>query len=203
MGWGGLHSEPPPPSTITDYIETLSHGWPLQISMLEEKSAMIAQTLVAGQGLAVVHGSNMPKSSTELGTAAWCIQDTQTGEYCTGVVQTSGDEREVNPYRSELQGIHMVLMAVYIICNFHQVTSGKMTVCCNNEKALWLSRQWMIQVSLTQKHVDLIRAICKLAAAIPIKIVFEDVTGHLDDIHHFQYLNLPSQLNVRVDHEAK
>ena len=126
----------------------------------------------------------MPKSSTELGMAVWCIQDTQTGEYCTGVVQTSGAKREVNPYRSELQGIHMVLMAVYVICNFHQVTSGKVTVCCDNKKALWLSGQWLIQVSLTQKHVDLIQAIHKLAAVIPIEIVFEDITGHIDDIHH-------------------
>ena len=64
--------------------------------------------------------------------------------------------REVNPYRSELQGIHMVLTTIYAICKFHDVSSGKVTVYCDNKKALWLSSQHSPQVSLTQKHIDLI-----------------------------------------------
>ena len=59
------------------------------------------------------------------------------------------------------------------------------------------------QVSLTQKHIDLIWAIWKLASSIPIDVEFEDVTAHLDDHHHFEDLDLPSQLNVQVDYEAK
>ena len=58
----------------------------------------MVQMPAAGQGLAVMDGSYMPKASTELGMAAWQIQDAMTGKYCVGVVQTSGEEREVNPY---------------------------------------------------------------------------------------------------------
>ena len=80
----------------------------------------------------------------------------------------------MNTYHSKLQGIHAVLMAILAICSFHDVTDGEVMVCCDNEKALWLSGQKEMQVSMYCKHADLICAIWKLVIEIPIEVVFED-----------------------------
>jgi hypothetical protein len=96
----------------------------------------MAPAFMAGCGLAVANGSYMPQSSIKLGLAAWLIIDLATGAWCNGMVQTSGKEKEVNPYHSELQGIHTVLMWILAIYEFHQINSGHVVVCCDNEKAL-------------------------------------------------------------------
>jgi hypothetical protein len=103
---------------------------------LERFSAMLAKALAEGHGLAVADGSYMPTRHSQLGTAAWHLQDSATNQGSKGVVQTSGDEHEVNAYHSELQGLHSLLLAIYVVCVFHQVKSGKVIVCCNNDHAI-------------------------------------------------------------------
>jgi hypothetical protein len=90
-----------------------------------------------------------------------------------------------------------------VICQHHKVQSGKVTLCCNNKKALWLSSICSTQVPLRTKHTDLIQAIRKIILELPIKVVFKDVTGHQDKHVLYEDLNRPSQLNVQVDSEAK
>lgn len=97
-----------------------------------------------------------------------------------GMVWTSGTEKEVNAYWSELQGLHAAILAISTICLHHQVTSGKVMVCCNNKSALWLSSLQMTQIPLRTKNVDLLHAICKIVANLPIKVIFQDITGHLN-----------------------
>jgi hypothetical protein len=104
----------------------------------------------------VADGSYMAKQSTELGSAAWMIEDLQTGDSCKGMVRTSGTEREVNAYQSELQGLHAAVTSLWVICQHHKVQSGKVTLCCDNKKALWLSSIRSTQVPLRTKHTDLI-----------------------------------------------
>jgi hypothetical protein len=83
----------------------------------------------------VADGSYMAKQSTNLGSAAWMIEDLQTGDSCKGMVRTSGTENVVNAYRSELQGLHAAAASLRVICEHHKVQSGKVTLCCDNENA--------------------------------------------------------------------
>jgi hypothetical protein len=151
----------------------------------------------------VADGSYMAKQSTELGSAAWMIEDLQTGDSCKGMVQTSGIENEVNAYQSELQGLHTVVASLRVICQHHKVQSGKVTLCCDNENTLWLTSIRSTQVPLRMKHTDLIQAIRKIVLELPIEVVFKDVMGHQDKHILFKDLDRPSQLNVQVDLEAK
>ena len=203
MGWAGTRPDPAAPATITDLIHSWDHPWALQLNNLEGKSEALAQAFIDGNGLAVCDGSYMPHSNSRFGTAAWLIQHANTQEGCRGVVQTSGDEREVNAYRSELQGLYTTLMAIMAICEFHNVTTGKVKVYCDNEKAIWLSDTKRLQVSLRTKHADLLRAIRRIRTTIPIDVDFHDIDGHQDKLKHFQDLDRPSQLNVLADTEAK
>jgi hypothetical protein len=151
----------------------------------------------------VADGSYMAKQSTELGSAAWMIEDLQTGDSCKGMVRTSGIENEVNAYQSEVQGLHTVVASLRVICQHHKVQSGKVTLCCDNENTLWLSSIRSTQVPLRMKHTDLIQAIRKIVLELPIVVVFKDVMGHQDKHVLFEDLDRPSQLNVQVDLEAK
>jgi hypothetical protein len=94
-------------------------------------------------------------------------------------------------------------MYTFTVCTFHEVTEGKITVCCDNETGLWLSSIKNQQVPLATKHSDLIRAIRKIVAALPVTIHFQDVMSHQDDHDFYDNLDRPSQLNVLMDAEAK
>jgi hypothetical protein len=192
-----------PPVTISERIESSELNWILKLNNLEGKSAQIATAISEGRALMVADGSYMAKQSTNLGSAAWMIEDLQTGDSCKGMVRTSGTENVVNAYRSELQGLHAAAASLRVICQHHKVQSGKVTLCCDNENALWLSSIRSTQVPLRTKHTDLIRAIRKIVLELPIEVVFQDVMGHQDKHVLFKDLDRPSQLNVQVDSEAK
>jgi hypothetical protein len=161
-------------------ISSWKHDWPIRLSNLEECSADLAVTFSKGKGLGVANGSYMLLQSTHLGSASWYLQHANNHDGGSGVVQTSGDEHEANTYHSKLQGLHSLLMAILAICQFHNVLEGKVTICCDNDRALWLSDVKSQQVSSKTKHADLIQAIWKINAAIPIDVVFQEVAGHLD-----------------------
>jgi hypothetical protein len=86
-----------PPVTISECIESSELNWVLKLNNLEGKSAQMATAIFEGRALMVADGSYMAKQSTELGSAAWMIEDLQTGD-CKGMVRTSGTEKEVNAY---------------------------------------------------------------------------------------------------------
>ena len=78
------------------------------------------------------NGSYMPHKAQDLGTACWVLEDSSkviraedfaTGS-CVGVVRTSGTSHEVNTYRSKLQGIHTLLLAIKAICIQHSIFEG-------------------------------------------------------------------------------
>jgi hypothetical protein len=190
-----------PPVTISERIESSELNWILKLNNLAGNSTQIATAISEGRALMVVDGSYMAKQSTNLGSAAWMIEDLQTGDSCKGMVRTSGTENEVNAYRSELQGLHAAVASVQVICQHHKVQSGKVTFCCDNKNALWLSSIRSTQVPLRTKHTDLIRAIRKIVLELPIEVVFQDVMGHQDKHVLFEDLDRPSQLNVQVDSE--
>jgi hypothetical protein len=192
-----------PPVTISECIKSSELNWILKLNNLEGKSAQIATVISEGHALMVADGSYMAKQSTELGSAAWMIEDLQTGDSCKGMVRTSGIENEVNAYQSEVQGLHTVVASLRVICQHHKVQSGKVTLCCDNENTLWLSSIRSTQVPLRMKHTDLIQAIRKIVLELPIVVVFKDVMGHQDKHVLFEDLDRPSQLNVQVDLEAK
>lgn len=201
--WASTIPPAPPPKTITDLISAWQHSWPIRISNLESNSAALATAFSEGKGLAVADGSYMPLQNSRLGSAGWYLQHIDTRKGCKGVVQTLGDKHEVNAYCSELQGLHSLLMAILAVCTFHNVTDGKVIVCCDNDRALLLSGVASQQVSSKTKHADLVRAIQKLINAILIEVELREVTGHQDRYQAFTDLDRPSQLNVYANAEAK
>lgn len=118
-------------------------------------------------------------------------------------VRTSGwRESDVNAYRSELQGIYSVLLALQVLTKFHQLTSGSITLYCDNEKAVELANQ-LTPFSSSLSHMDLLRSIQHLHTSLPFRVQFQHVRGHQDQIFSAWSLSRPSQLNIACDHLAK
>jgi hypothetical protein len=106
-------------------------AWPLQDSVFPDDLAPIAASLRNGTAIGCCDGSYMPKLSTSLGAAAWQLEDPATGVAIRGATQTSGGEKDVNSYRSELQGIYTILLGTYAVCLFCAISKGAMTVGCD------------------------------------------------------------------------
>jgi hypothetical protein len=107
-------------------------AWPLQDSVFPKDLAPLAASLHNGMAISCCNGSYMPKLSTYLGAAAWKLEDPTTGVAIQGATQTSGGEKDVNSYRSKLQGLYTILLGAYTVCLFCEIGNGAMTVGCDS-----------------------------------------------------------------------
>ena len=171
------------------------------ISTFLDDSANILGVIQNGTTIGIADGSYMPKASTKLGTASWQLEDPTSYACCQGVTQTSREEHEVNAYRSELQGVHALLTAIWVVCTYWGTSMRPITIECNNKTATWLSEQDWEQLKMCTKHANLVQAIQKLKANIQIKLHFMHASGHQDNDVHFEHLNCVSQLSVLMDFE--
>ena len=129
--------------------------------------------------------------------------DPTSRRFMGGVTRTAGEPLEVDSYRSELQGIHAMLLGILAFCTFHSITEGKVTLGCDNDTSIYHSRGDWLKIRIRTSNVDLVRAIRVLKTKIPVEIVFVTVAGHQDDWLFEQELSPFERLNVAMDEAAK
>jgi hypothetical protein len=189
---------------IRQLVNSWDDAWPLADAIFPAQLDPLAQAIMMGSAHGCCNGSYMPELSTELGAAAWTVEDPVTLQAIQGTTQTTGEERVVNAYRSELQGIHSILFAITAVGLFcHILTEGAITIGCDNQAGVNRSNDDWLKVNQNTKHADLIRAIQRLKASLPIKVNFVHVDGHQDrsqDVHSLPRL---AQLNIEMDDAAK
>jgi hypothetical protein len=78
-----------------------------------------------------------------------------------------------------------------------------MTVGCDNLECIQLARGDWLKVNQNTPHADLIQAIRRLTALLPVKVVFTHVKGHQDRITAIETLPHLIQLNIEMDSNAK
>ena len=164
-GYAPLLTLPPLPPVATparllhSIRELGKEGWPLTVSDFSS-APLLVTSIQRGNAYACSDGSYMSQRSLELGTAAWGLRDPVSGQTVKGCLCTSGTRAEVNTYRSELQSVHTLLLALWVICDPYGITTGSVTVGCDNDKCIDLSSAAHLDISVTSySHVDLIRAI--------------------------------------------
>jgi len=108
--------------------------------------------------IAISDGSYMPHRYPALATAAWLITDGSTSmpSNFSGVCTVSGPPSSINAYRAELQGLHAVLVALEHFCNHRHITSGGVTIGCDNQGALSQAQHFHEHVPCATAHADLI-----------------------------------------------
>lgn len=161
---------------------------------------LLVASIINGTAQGCTDGSYMPQQSESLGSAAWIVECPDTHEQLSGWVQTTGSPVEVDSYRSELQGLHELLVVLAAFCEFHSISTGAIMIGCNNLTAIRRAGGTWEKLSQSIKHVDLIRAIRLTASSLPICVRFQHVYGHQDDLLPTRTLSPLAQLNVRMAH---
>lgn len=188
--------------SINSAIKALGEsGWPLWASEFPDDGLPLANAIVQGTAIAVTDGSFNYKLSAQLGTASWIIFDPQQSTFVKGWVQTSTSTDGVDPYRSEFQGIHTIVLALKILCQVHKITQGSVTLYCNNINGIRRASDSFLELPPTTKQADIIRAIRRITHNLPINIIFEHVKGHQDNTQYS--LTIPETLNCIMDADAK
>ena len=203
QGYSLLESTSSQPLTWESVYQELGNSaWTIDKSNIRDRASMLATAITNHTAVGVSDGSYKPSQNTQLAAAAWVILDTTTMDTCVGVLRTTGISTEINPYRSELQGFHSMMTGIWCVCKLHAIQSGSVTVAMDNEKACQLSAHPNQSPPAKTKHGDLIRAIRRIIADLPIQVKIEHVRGHQDEISGHQ-LSLLEQLNVAADGMAK
>ena len=203
-------------ATTTNYrsIEHLRDSWkdrwPIDLADFPNNGETVANAIREDRAQGGCDGSYKAERAADLGAAAWLLEDSNkvrspalARDSCCGVVRTSGTRDEVNAYRSELQGVHALFLAIKLLCIYHKITSGSIRLACDNKVAADLAAEDETKVSANRSHVDLIRAIRALKAELPVTIYFTHVYGHQDNSTALEHLSRKAQINVLVDSIAK
>jgi hypothetical protein len=178
--------------------------WAIDTLKTRDEGAAVAHGIQQGTAVAVSDGTFREYSDTA--AAAFVISPNiatiEGPSVIRGENQVPGDRFSHSSYRSELSGILGILHSTRILCHFHNVTSGAITIGLDNESAIEQAKgDWPI--SVTQPAWDLLQEIRHLLQLSPITCSFRWVKGHQDDFTAEAKLDNWARLNIDCDHRAK
>jgi hypothetical protein len=130
------------------------------------------------------------------------ISDVATPEHSIeGQCVTPGSSAQQNPYRSELSGLYASVMATNALVSFFSITSGSITLACDNLGAIRTTSYNADHTSPTGAQFDLAMAI-QYAKSRDIQWNHQHVMGHQDELA--DHTLTPFELiNVDMDTKAK
>ena len=186
----------------TKHSQQLSES-DLQLNILHNDLHMPAfkQAVENGSILAVSDGSFMP--DTQIGAAAWVLEEPSTGTSIIGAMPTVGQKDLQNPCRSEITGIYFLLLHLFSLCKTHQITTGHINIHCDGLSAIQRLEYYRAGSFISGPNFDVVNAITALRDKIPLTIEFHHIKGHQDKGSAYNNLTRLAQLNVLVDHHAK
>ncbi len=175
------------------------------LNVRERRSTSIealVEAIIQGTAVATSDGSFKPECLH--GTAGWTIETADGKEFITGMSVSPGPQHAQNAYRSELLGLLAILDRLRILCQQHNITSGRIIISCDGKSALQMGF-WRHpdKVQPNEKHSDLLSAISALRKLLPIDLIATHVKGHQDDNKPFSALSSDEQRNIRMDELAK
>jgi hypothetical protein len=154
-----------------------------------------ASALTSGTLLACSDGFFNPRTGS--GRHGWVMALPSKEAVMTGSGPISGDPMIASPYRAELSGLVATLYLIYKICAYHDVSSGKLTLYCDNNGAInnVFYRPFYGINSFIQSDYDLIQVAKNLCQSIPINITATWVKGHSQAIQK----TVQEDMNIQAD----
>ena len=155
----------------------VTEGWEVELADIPNNGSTVAQAIREHKAHATSDGS----FKYELGTSATLLRGEDRFERIICVSKVPGRPEEQSAYRSELTGIAASLKTVQVLCKFHRITEGTITIHLDGKQALLnASDDWYL-VS-TKADFDILKRTRQLIKEIPIQIKWEWVKGHQDDM---------------------
>ena len=122
------------PSTLQEAILALPPTclWAVQHAQSDNHGLTVAQAIAQGTAVAVSDGS----LRYTLGTSAFVIEGATPDHHELGYNRVPGPVEEGDSHRCELAGLCAIVTKVNCLCRLHSVTSGLITIACDNTSAL-------------------------------------------------------------------
>jgi len=152
------------------------------------------------------HLESVMAHTCPLDTLTWQLPCGSFTPVPSQLLHAMGSPRSRVPPRiltAELQGMLTLLLAITHLCTNSNLTTGQITIGCDNKGVIQLVQCSWSYVPCSQKHADLLQAICLAHNCCPVSLRFQYVVGHQDDLMWFEDLPLLAQLNVQADSMAK
>eukprot|EP00978_Attheya_sp_CCMP212_P023133 scaffold70166_cov59-Attheya_sp.AAC.5 len=117
-----------------------SRKWAMERFQAPDNGAALANAIQNG----TTQGVNDGSFKLQHGTAAMVmvdplLDDPLSPSRIVGCHVTPGNPADRSPYRSELSGIYGLLCITEEIYGLHNITTGGITIGCDNEKCLWMA----------------------------------------------------------------
>ena len=191
----------PIPTSIDDAIASYdtSLQWALPYIECPDALLPIASGIRDGTAIAVTDGS----FKLQRGTSAFTLVDLASGTQLTGANHVPGICTDHCSYRSELTGILGTVILIDIVCGFFGITSGHVTIGCDNLEAGRHGISFESPPSPSDDHFDIISAIFAIKRRLPVQLTYRHVEGHQREKYPGRPLDSWALLNDDMDTLAK
>lgn len=190
-----------PPTTWDAYYESIDDSirYILQFSNIHQHHVSLAESIRCGNAIGVTDAS--VKISKKSSAISWIITDRIQSYKCYGSSGCPRFHAALDSYSSELFGILVILITAKTVCDFYNITSGKLTIACDNDSSLDVAINSSSPVKISDPYFNLIWAARDFRDKISIRFKSKRVKGHQDD--YKQRLNFYELLNIEMDKRAK
>ena len=100
----------------------------------------------------------------------------------------------------ELLAIHILLAALE---EYYKIPPPAGKICCDNEGALYKSKEFRRRIPVRSSQADIKRALCNVKCGLKVKLSYEWVQSHQDRYKLWHQLTIEQQLNCYCDTLAK
>ena len=164
-------------------------------------NASLALAIANNQVQVVSNGSYYRESAA--GGAGWYIESLDRELTTSSNSMSPGAPTAQSSSWSELHGILCSIMHVNYICNRFDIQQGHVQLYCDNEGAINSLQQQHSYIKNSWNNFDMFQSIHRAIQYSPVQWQFNHIEGHLNELHDFESLSRPHQLNVMADLKAK
>ena len=161
------------------------------------QSLSIAEAIRNKTAVALTDGSFLRK-----GAAGFCVGSTLDPVW-KGACRVPGALTDQSAYHSELVGIYATLQMCLKLCQEYSISSGGITIACDNIAAGRSLQRTLYYPNPTCDHFDVLQAIFRLLQTLPIQICYRHVEGHQSEKYPSRVLDPWAVLNEQMDALAK
>jgi hypothetical protein len=198
---------PPPervtlPTSLREVFEKWGNDWIWKDLRIDGTTDWLAESIQAGDCIAVADGSYMPDLRSDLCSTAFFFECREgRGKMVGSFADVSASS---NAYRGELLGImtaHLILLGINTL---HPGLGGRIRMYSDCKGALDKVEHLLPRRLPSRcKHSDILKTILVNCSALSFEIAYEHIEAHQDDHTELAKLSRPAQLNCAVDAGAK
>ena len=203
LGQTGSMVTPPPPLPRTTFESFVQHAFPSLHWILHHINGLenidhIEHAIHNGNCAMISDGSYYASQSKA--ACAWVIGNEALHRTLTGAAPSVGPASCQSAYRGELAGLYGGLFTLKALCDYKNITSGRIIIGCDGLGAI---KKIQAKPSLSTKHFDYLSAIHHLLADLSVRCQFIHVQGHQDDYLDLHQLSIVERMNIQADLLAK